>query len=342
MDTTRAYGDPDTSAQYERTTLAAIFADREQAHDAVKMLHDEGFHDTWVGITRSDEGVSAGYADGETRVQADNWFTRMFGEGDESLHDALVRHGVSEADARTAGTMSGAATLPAHSAIVTVDGANHPELAAQVITQAGGQMITKGFGATGYGTEGEHAWGGAKGAATTAVSPVTTGSTPLYDDAVVPLAATAPVAAANAALPAGALDVGAAQDYGSYRGGKPIDDSTRLQLREERLRIDTERRSLGEATIGKQVVTSTQEVDVPLIREELFIERRPVSASSTAAVGPITGESETISVPLTEEKLVVTKVPVVTEEVVIGKRQVEEIGHVSETTRKEVLDVKGC
>ncbi|MCG8399623.1 YsnF/AvaK domain-containing protein, partial [Bacillus atrophaeus] len=46
-------------------------------------------------------------------------------------------------------------------------------------------------------------------------------------------------------------------------------------------------------------------------------------------------DSETVRVPIVEEKLEVTKKPVVTDEVVIGKRTVEENEHISETVKKE-------
>ncbi|MCI4171214.1 YsnF/AvaK domain-containing protein, partial [Bacillus spizizenii] len=46
-------------------------------------------------------------------------------------------------------------------------------------------------------------------------------------------------------------------------------------------------------------------------------------------------DAETVSVPIVEEKLVVTKNPVVTDVVVVGKRTVEVNEHVSETVKNE-------
>jgi uncharacterized protein (TIGR02271 family) len=43
--------------------------------------------------------------------------------------------------------------------------------------------------------------------------------------------------------------------------------------------------------------------------------------------------------PLTEERVTISKVPFVTEEIVVGKRQVQDTEHVSETTRREQLNV---
>ena len=119
---------------------------------------------------------------------------------------------------------------------------------------------------------------------------------------------------------------------------KPIDESTRLQLREERLRVDKSRVDRGVATVGTDVVTETQSLDVPFMREELFIERRPANGS-TASSTPEMGSAETIRVPLSEERVIVNKVPVVTEEVVVGKRRVDDTQHVSETIRRETLNI---
>ena len=45
------------------------------------------------------------------------------------------------------------------------------------------------------------------------------------------------------------------------------------------------------------------------------------------------GSAETIRVTLNEERVIVNKGPVVTEEVVVGKRRVDDTQHVSETIR---------
>ncbi|MFN2459141.1 MAG: YsnF/AvaK domain-containing protein [Candidatus Velthaea sp.] len=298
-------GDADDSAG---TALAAIFSDREQAHSAAQRLHDEGFRDTWIGVTKtSDDAGDSSFTGGasgamsETTVEAENWFQRFFGEGDQTLHDALVRHGVDEADAMNAGQ------VPPGSAILTVDGANHPEQAAQVIAKCGGRLITSGASATGF-----------------------------VDDVDDETLASAPAAASGSTASDAGLDY---SDYGRYRGGAQLDEERRLQLREERINIDKQRMQSGEATIGKNVVTQQQSVDVPVVHEELFVERRPVSGDRATSASGTIGEGETIRVPLSEERVNVTKTPVVTDEVVIGKRQVTETQHVSETTRREELNV---
>lgn len=281
-----------------RYILAATFGDRATAHEAAAELKDAGFHDVWIGVAKHPESDDSSYgaaARTEDAVEADNFFARLFGEGNETLHDALVRHGVAEADAVRAGV------LGSHGAVLTVDGGNHPEAAAQVLSAVGGRLITSGYGATGYGTGGTHN---------------------LYDE---------PIESADGDRPAA--------DYGSFRAGETIDDDKRIALREERLRIAKERRSVGEAQIGKQVVEQHEEFDVPVTHEEFFIERRP-AGSVAGTAGTIGDEREIVRIPLSEERLRVEKDTVVTEEVVVGKRTVTGTERVSATTRKEVLDIE--
>ncbi len=108
-----------------------------------------------------------------------------------------------------------------------------------------------------------------------------------------------------------------------------------IQLREERLKVDKTSVKTGEVHVGKRVVTEHRTIDVPVEREEVVIERRP--ASGRAARGDIADEE--IVVPVKEERVTVSKHPVVTEEVSVGKRKVQDTRHVDETVRKEELAV---
>ena len=108
-----------------------------------------------------------------------------------------------------------------------------------------------------------------------------------------------------------------------------------IQLREERLNVDKTSVKTGEVRVGKRVVTEHKTIDVPVEREEVVIERRP--ASGRAAGGDIAEEE--IVVPVKEERITVTKHPVVTEEVSVGKRKVQDTKHVAASVRKEELEV---
>jgi uncharacterized protein (TIGR02271 family) len=112
----------------------------------------------------------------------------------------------------------------------------------------------------------------------------------------------------------------------------------RLELREEDLRAAKERVQTGEARVRKEVVSEEKTIDVPVTREEVVVERRPVSGRPAA--GADLKEGEEIRIPVTEEKVRVEKTPVVKEEVTVGKRRVQETERVRDTVRREEVRVE--
>ncbi|KUP41604.1 YsnF/AvaK domain-containing protein [Bacillus halotolerans] len=133
------------------------------------------------------------------------------------------------------------------------------------------------------------------------------------------------------------IDNGNALSGGFANPNETVDYTTKeektMPLREEQLKVDKEDIKTGEVEIGKEVKTEQRDIDVPVRHDEIYVERRPVD-ENTADASPV-NDSETVRVPIVEEKLEVTKKPVVTDEVVIGKRTVEENEHISETVKKE-------
>lgn len=117
-------------------------------------------------------------------------------------------------------------------------------------------------------------------------------------------------------------------------------DERRIQLISEVLRVRKERVARGEVRLRKEVRTETQNIQVPVTHEEIVIERNPVEGQRTAA-GQIGAEKE-IRVPLSEERVQVEKVPVVTEEVKVGKRTVSNTENVRDQVRREELNVEGA
>ncbi|MBV8631672.1 MAG: YsnF/AvaK domain-containing protein [Silvibacterium sp.] len=113
----------------------------------------------------------------------------------------------------------------------------------------------------------------------------------------------------------------------------------RIQLISEVLRVNKERVAHGEVRLKKQVQTETQNIQVPVTREEIVIERTPVSGERPAA--DAIGADQEITVPLTEEQVRVEKVPVVREEVRVGKKPVSDTQNVSDQVRREELQVEG-
>jgi uncharacterized protein (TIGR02271 family) len=110
-----------------------------------------------------------------------------------------------------------------------------------------------------------------------------------------------------------------------------------MKLHEEQLRATKQPVETGEVRVRKEVKTEHKTLDVPVTREEVVIERRPASgqAASTADIRP----GEEVRIPVREEQVRVQKEAVVTEEVSVGKRKVQDTEHVSGTVRKEEVRV---
>ncbi|MFD0824489.1 YsnF/AvaK domain-containing protein [Neobacillus sp. M.A.Huq-85] len=118
-----------------------------------------------------------------------------------------------------------------------------------------------------------------------------------------------------------------------YEDQIETEKTTAVQLREEKLDIIKERVQVGELQLQKEIVEEQRTVYVPLLREEVYIERRPVTDGKYD--GSAFTEDEIIRIPITEERIEVTKRPVVVEEVIVGKRKLQETKQVQDIIRKE-------
>ena len=154
--------------------------------------------------------------------------------------------------------------------------------------------------------------------------------------AVVTVSASGREAEAEAILEENGADLGS--DTANYDYSAPVaTGQQKIQLLGEVLRVQKDRISRGEVRIRKEVVTEQQIVQVPVTREELVIERVPVSGA-TAVAGEIGTDSE-IRIPLTEERASLDKHTVVREEVTVGKRAIENVQEVGGSVRHEELNV---
>jgi len=111
------------------------------------------------------------------------------------------------------------------------------------------------------------------------------------------------------------------------------DTGRTVELHEEVLSARKDQVQTGEVTMRKEVVTETKSIDVPVTREEVVIERHAVSGAAAGSFD--TQTDEVIRVPVMEEQVTVQKTPVVTEEISLGKRQVTETEHITDTVRRE-------
>jgi uncharacterized protein (TIGR02271 family) len=110
-----------------------------------------------------------------------------------------------------------------------------------------------------------------------------------------------------------------------------------VQLREEELAPRKHVVEGGRVSVGTDVVEEQQTLEVPITREEVTIDRQPVERRPSPE--PVSASRDELSVPVREEQVSVSKQPVIYEEVGLGKRAVQETQHVSDTVRKEVVDV---
>jgi len=115
----------------------------------------------------------------------------------------------------------------------------------------------------------------------------------------------------------------------------------RIPLREEEIEIHRHREQVGEVIISKDIVEEQRTINVPVSHEEVRIERHDVHGAAENA-GPITNESasETIRVPVYEERIDVEKRPHVAEEIVVSPEETTRQERVTETLRREVPRVR--
>lgn len=117
-------------------------------------------------------------------------------------------------------------------------------------------------------------------------------------------------------------------------------DTTRLVRSEEELTIGKRQVRSGEVDVHKTVETEHVQRPVTLTREEVTIERRPVSAERIASgdMG-IQETDDEIRIPVIEEEVVMETRSVVKEEIIIRKRDVTEEKIVEADLRKERIDI---
>lgn len=111
---------------------------------------------------------------------------------------------------------------------------------------------------------------------------------------------------------------------------------------EERLNVGTERVETGRARLRKYVVTDHETVTVPVEREEVRLEREPITDGNAgdALDGPDISEAEH-EVVLTEERPVVDKETVPVERVRLDTETVSGTERVEADVRKEEVELDG-
>jgi uncharacterized protein (TIGR02271 family) len=120
-----------------------------------------------------------------------------------------------------------------------------------------------------------------------------------------------------------------------FSKGRPDNDTpytgnAKLELREERLDITKRRVQTAEVNMHKESFTEEKTFTVPVTREELVIEKKLLNEDKT----------ETIRIPIREERVEIIKHPVVLEDVTYHIEQFQEDKCITETLKKEKLKIE--
>jgi uncharacterized protein (TIGR02271 family) len=134
----------------------------------------------------------------------------------------------------------------------------------------------------------------------------------------------------------------AGMDRDSQRDTRDGDRDGAMIRAEEQLNVGTERQEVGRARLRKYVVTEQVQQTVPVEREEVRVEREPITDDNrdAAVAGPDITEDEH-EVVLHEERPVVQKETVPVEQVRLTKDTVVEDEQVSGEVRKEQIESDG-
>jgi uncharacterized protein (TIGR02271 family) len=125
---------------------------------------------------------------------------------------------------------------------------------------------------------------------------------------------------------------------GRDTSGPTTDDA--MTRSEEHLTAGTQQVETGKARLRKHVVTETEQVQVPVSREEVTLEREPITEANRGAAysgGNITEEEHEVT--LKAERPVVTTQAEAVERVRLGKETVASTETVSGEVRKEQVEL---
>ncbi|PGY10331.1 hypothetical protein COE25_15445 [Bacillus sp. AFS031507] len=107
-----------------------------------------------------------------------------------------------------------------------------------------------------------------------------------------------------------------------------------LQLHKEELQVNKKWVKTADVRVYKKTYTVEKQIVVPIIREELIIEKKILNPES----GPTT-QIETIHIPLSEEHIEVILNQTILNDVEIFRNQYEEIIQINENVKEEKVQI---
>jgi uncharacterized protein (TIGR02271 family) len=116
-------------------------------------------------------------------------------------------------------------------------------------------------------------------------------------------------------------------------------DKLKIPVFEERLSVDKNNSETGKVTITKHVHSEQQIVNIPVVEEEVNVERIPINQYIESTPPAVRYEGEKTIIPILKEVLVVEKKLVLVEEVHITRKQIHSSFSKQETLRQEEIIV---
>jgi uncharacterized protein (TIGR02271 family) len=304
-----------TTSTDTRATVVGVFDDREDARDAIEALKDTGFSSDSISVLSPDKQATQEIAD-DTGTHAGSGATT---------------------GAVAGGVLGGIGGWLIGIGALAIPGVGPFIAAGAFATALGGAAIGAGVGAiagalVGMGVPEDQAKyyeGEAKAGKTL----VTVRAGDRYDEAqrILRDQGAYHIQSRDRTSGASTLPLQSSAVRPSLAGEDR--DTETVRLREEELVANKQTVETGQVRVGKEVVSEERTIDVPVTREEVYIERTPVDRHPSDR--PMDDRGETISMPVREEQVEVEKRAVVYEEVDVGKREVQGTQQVSGTVRRE-------
>ncbi|MBV9258151.1 MAG: DUF2382 domain-containing protein, partial [Ktedonobacteraceae bacterium] len=244
------------------STLVGVFDERAQAERAIEQLHNAGVPDDQITYSGTTAGTGSGFI-----ASIKSFFT-----GDDmtananALFNDLTSMGLSQDEAQYYANQ-----YQAGHAIVAVNAGDQWQNVQPILTSNG--AFNYNAQQSGLGTQSVNTGYAQTGSSTDYTQTTTPDYTQTANTGYDQTNAYAQPGTYTQSGTADTVNTGYnTGDTGDYAN---TDEERRLKLREERLNVGKQTVQSGEAGLHKDVIEEQQSVDVPVNREEVWVERRP-------------------------------------------------------------------
>ena len=120
----------------------------------------------------------------------------------------------------------------------------------------------------------------------------------------------------------------------------PEDHPSTIKVLEEQLKVEKRELETGRVRITKKVIEHTEDIDIPLVGEEVSVERVLVNKYIEGLPPQVRYEGEKMIIPVVKEVLVVEKKLLLVEELWVTKHQVHNNETQQVSLKKEEVTVE--